>query len=142
DILAALLLFEFRHLLEVGARDVVQLERKWRSLEFSESIRYVVDRIIRNRQRTVTARITGGELKIGIDFFAGFDTHVNRFTAFSCAPARIRVQYKFSVHQVATILEQPVDTVSNAALSPRRERENDIAIGVKSFLFEADQSGH
>ena len=90
----------------------------------------------------MAARISRSELKVGIQFLSRVHNDVERFAMLSGHAAAIGIEHKVAVDQVAMILQQPINAVRCAAFFVCRKGENDVAIGLKPSLLQADESGH
>ena len=106
--------FDGGHLPEIRACDFAELEGKLIVLEAREPVGEMVDRVVRDRQRTVAARVFHFQLIIGVKFFRGIDGHHCGLALARVDAATIRVEHEFGVDQIAMVAQEPVDAVRTA----------------------------
>src|SRR6202035_2664989 len=102
----------------------------------------MINRVVRDRQRTVSAFVVN--LEAEIDDILLTHLHVVRdfFAVERFAPTAF-AQRILGINQFAMILEQPLDAAVGApAFLVRRKRNDDISIRLEAFLLIADQVGN
>src|SRR5216683_6223106 len=81
------------------------------------------------------------ESKINVDFFAGLNSREQTFVFILLKFASVQVDAVFRIYPIAVFPEQPVHAIEGAALLIGGQRENQIAVRLIAFLFQADEIG-
>ena len=131
--------FHFRHPLVIGAGHVVQLKREVVVRQAGKPGGEMVNRVVRNRDRTVAAGIGHRQRVVGVDFFRCVQVHKQGLAFVRFDSAAIVIQNKFRIDQLAMVLQQPVSAIRLAAFFVGGEREDNVAVGDEAFLLHPDQ---
>src|ERR1700732_5289788 len=99
----------------------------------------MIDRMASRGHRAVPAGVPRLELKVGINFFAGLNRREQALVLLLLALAAIEVDAVFGVDPIAMLLQQPVDAVIIPPFLVGSQREDQIAIGSETFLFQPDE---
>src|SRR4029077_17655093 len=92
------------HAVEIRARDFVQLEWEFIMLQARESLREVVDGIVRHRQRAMAAGIRHLEFEILIEFFARLDCYQRFPIVYQLERACVGIENVLGFYEIAMIL--------------------------------------
>ena len=125
---------------EVGASHLVQLHRKHIRRQPRESGGEVINRVVRDRQRAVPARVGHLEMEILIHLLAGLH-FVRQVLALADVAAAAFVERELRIDQVLVVLDQPLGAVEIAAFLVRGQRQDQIAIRCEAFFLQPDQVG-
>src|SRR5437870_10753892 len=98
----------------------------------------MINGVILDRQRAMTALVLHFELKVYRHLFAGLHT-IKKAPAISLTPATAFVQTKLCVNQVAMILQQPIGAIKVDAFLVSSKRHDNVSIRIEAFLFVAAQ---
>src|ERR1700736_1016992 len=102
----------------------------------------MINRVVRDRQRTVSAFVANLEAKID-DVLIALLPVVRDFLAVERFAPTAFVQRILGINLFAMILEEPLDAaVGTPAFLVRRKRDDDISIRLEAFLPIADQVGN
>ncbi len=88
----------------------------------------------------MAAGVSGFKLKVGINLFAGLHSgeHALPFQLFKFAA--IQIDAEFRVDPVAMFFNQPVDTIKIATFFVGCKRQDQIAVGDKTFALQAEKA--
>src|SRR6185436_10220506 len=92
--------------------------------------------------RAVPARIGDGQIEIGVDLLARGEIDLHRAAVLQHHAAAVVIQHELGVDQLAPVLEQPIDAVGVAALLVRRQRQDDVPVGLVALGAIAQQRRH
>ncbi len=147
DVVGCLALLLGGEILEIGARDRVQLE--WEGVggqaccgavaEFAE------DRVVRAGARAVSAGVGGRDLVVGVDLLGGFDVGADRRASVVEARRRLRsglVTQAASTRSRRCCSDEPGGAVEFAAFLVCGEGEEEVAMGLIALAVQAQERGH
>ncbi len=120
---------------EVSARHFIQLKRKLELREARQSFSQVINRVIRNGQRAVSAAIGYFQFEILIKLFASLNGDQQFLSILDRETAAVGIQRVFGIDQFMMVFQQPVDAVRRSAFFVGRQRHDDVAIGLIIFFL-------
>ena len=132
-------LLDLRHRLEIGARHIIGLEREAELRQPIERAGEVVDGVVGNGQRTVSALVAHLEAVVDDVLLAHLDVVRELRAVDRLAPAAF-VQANSASIELALVLQQPLDAVVRAAaFLVGGERDDDVAVGLEAFALVANE---
>ena len=101
-----------------------------------------VDRVLRDRQRAVAARVAHRQRERRVDLLRRLHGERRDAAAADLRSARVEVDRVGGVDEIAPVREQPLDAVVRSALLVGGEREDQIALRDEAALPHRAEGGH
>ena len=127
---------------EVGARDLVGARRQHQRRQALQPGGEPVDRVLRDRQRAVAARVAHRQRERREDLLRRLHGERRDAAAADLRPARVEVDGVGRVDEIAPVREQPLDAVVRAALFVGGEREDQVARRNDAALAQRAEGRH